>query len=392
MMDGAIRVESTPGAGSSFRFDCWLQLGTPGGRAASRAASLEVPHFMGARVLLVEDNDVNQQIAVELLQAAGVAVDVRDDGRQGVEALRAAGPAHYDLVFMDLQMPEMDGHEATRAIRSDPAFAALPIIAMTAHAMAEEREACLKDGMNGLVVKPVHPGTLYGVLREWLASKEVQSEAAPALAPAAASSTETALRTVAGLDVAAGLRGVLGKWPVYEDLLRRFAAGQALAVTATRSALADGDTTIARRLMHTLRGTSGGIGAVELARMAGQAEDLIVRGEAPGKVLAAVDAIEPVLQALLVALMRAVPAQASPPPAAAEVDRESALHAAARLQAMLAEDDAEAVDFIRDNGVALRAVLGEEFAAIERLVGSYALPEASGALREALERDIRAAH
>ena len=119
-----------------------------------------------ARVLLAEDNLINQEVARELLRAAGCEVDVADNGRRAVEMARAGG---YDLILMDVQMPELDGIEASRQIRALPGLSRLPIIAMTANAFAEDRAACLAAGMNDHVAKPVHAATLYDTLARWLA-------------------------------------------------------------------------------------------------------------------------------------------------------------------------------------------------------------------------------
>jgi two-component system sensor histidine kinase/response regulator len=285
---------------------------------------------------------------------------------------------------MDLQMPEMDGHEATAAIRADDAYRALPIVAMTAHAMAGERERCLAEGMNDHVAKPVDPARLYAVLRQWLAGKLVQS-AARATDAEPQGVAEAALRAVAGLDVVAGLGRVLGRWPAYEDLLRRFIAGQAGAVQEARAALAAGDTGRAERAMHTLRGTSGSIGAGDLARRAGEAEQVLRQGARESELLASLAAVDAALRPLQAALTAALPAPA-PVQAAAAVDRSEAGATALRLQALLRDDDAEAVEFLRAQASVLRALLGGDFALVERLVERYALSEANDALREALAR------
>jgi two-component system sensor histidine kinase/response regulator len=115
----------------------------------------------GARILLTEDNEINQQIAVELLEGAGATVKVANNGREAVELLsNGPQPPPFDVVLMDLQMPEMDGHQATAKLRSDPRFTVLPIIAMTAHATIEERQRCLAAGMNDHISKPIDPGNL----------------------------------------------------------------------------------------------------------------------------------------------------------------------------------------------------------------------------------------
>jgi PAS domain S-box-containing protein len=372
--------------GPSVLVDTLTSLFAPDHAVAAGAAVAEVPRFAGARVLLVEDNDVNRQIAVELMASADIAVDVCADGRQALERLRAAGPAHYDLVFMDLQMPEMDGHEATAAIRADAAFDGLPIIAMTAHAMAEERARCLQEGMNDHIVKPIHPERLYAALRQWLADKELQAAASvPAAAPpAAGSAAEPALRAIAGLDVDAGLHFMLRKWPAYEELLRMFSVNQAEAVATARAALAAANRATAQRAMHTLQGTAGAMGAADLARRAADVERLIRRGELDEAVLEGLQSVEEALQPLIAALRAVLPTRAVLP--AAEVDWNEARATAARLQALLGDDDADAVEFFREHMPVLRGMLGQHYAPIERLVDRYALAEANEALREALTR------
>ena len=162
MMGGDITVSSTPGQGSRFSFVvalapvCEIEAVTD---LASDDASLD-----GMPVLLVEDNKVNQMLARKLLEAKGVQVDIASDGQQALTRLEEAGPDHYDCVLMDLQMPVMDGYTATRQLRENTRFNALPIIAMTAHAMTEEIERCAALGMNGHVTKPIHPATLYETL------------------------------------------------------------------------------------------------------------------------------------------------------------------------------------------------------------------------------------
>src|SRR5262245_39266768 len=129
--------------------------------------SLDVTRTQGARVLLVEDNEINQEVAFGQLEDAKVEVDLAENGEV---AVRMVQDNQYDLVLMDMQMPVMDGIEATRAIRSDPRLADLPIIAMTANAMAVDRERCLEAGMNDHIAKPIEPEELFRVLAQWIRS------------------------------------------------------------------------------------------------------------------------------------------------------------------------------------------------------------------------------
>ncbi|HEY7162084.1 MAG TPA: response regulator, partial [Acidobacteriota bacterium] len=139
--------------------------------AAATASEKDAQRLRGLRILLAEDNEINQQIAVELLQAVGASVDVASHGLEAVNKLFQNGNA-YDLILMDLQMPEMDGYQATTKIRSDQRFAQLPIIAMTAHATTEERQRCLEAGMNDHVSKPIDPSLLYETLSRFYKQAE----------------------------------------------------------------------------------------------------------------------------------------------------------------------------------------------------------------------------
>ena len=129
----------------------------PQGETSASLEQLQLPQFKQAKVLLAEDNPINQQIATEMMVACGIHADVAANGKEALALLFSHGSQHYDLIFMDLQMPEMDGHEATLTIRADSRFNELPIIAMTAHALQDERALCLSEGMNDHLAKPIDP-------------------------------------------------------------------------------------------------------------------------------------------------------------------------------------------------------------------------------------------
>jgi len=126
-------------------------------------------NIQGAHVLLVEDNEINQQVAMEILQGAGLKVTIANNGQEGVDAAREN---QYDAILMDIQMPVMDGYTATREIRKDARFKELPIIAMTAHAMAGDEDKSLESGMNGHVAKPIDPDQLFATLHKWIQPSE----------------------------------------------------------------------------------------------------------------------------------------------------------------------------------------------------------------------------
>jgi PAS domain S-box-containing protein len=225
----------------------------------------------GVRILLVEDNAINQQIACELLGGAGAIVDVADNGR--IAILRLAAGGEYDIVLMDLQMPEMDGYAATEAIRSDPSFRNLPIVAMTAHAMAEERERCLSSGMNDHVSKPIDPDALFATVARWTG----RGEAAPAGDRNAA---HEAPALTDCLDIGDTLQRLGGNFELYRRLLRHFVSEHYDATAKIEAALASGKRDDAQHEAHAIKGVAGNLGAQPLYKAASDLERALrVEGE-----------------------------------------------------------------------------------------------------------------
>jgi response regulator RpfG family c-di-GMP phosphodiesterase/signal transduction histidine kinase len=303
LMGGEVGVESQPGHGSTF----WFRVRLPkSGLLAEAAPAVEAAALPGhGRVLVVEDNEINQEIAVELLKDAGYDVDVAENG---AVAVRMVGERSYGLVLMDVQMPVMDGLAATAEIRRMPGLAGLPILALTAGALKSDRERCLAAGMNGHIAKPIDPQVLRAEVARWVnpgPTAVVQAQPTAALPV-----------TITGLDTVSGLKRVLGKEAFYLDLLRRFAAGQETAPAQIRDRLETGDLDGAERLAHTTKGLLGNIGAGPLYRWATDLEGAIRQRRAPETLDALVDGLEVRMAELIRQLNHALPPGTGQPPAA----------------------------------------------------------------------------
>ena len=229
----------------------------------------------GLRALVAEDVPTNQLIMRDLLESLGATVEMADNGRLALDLLAAHGNT-IDLILMDIQMPEMDGLEATRRIRAGQARADIPIIALTAHAFEEERQRALAAGMNDFLTKPIEPPQLVSVIQRWRPPPPLAAEVAAPTPTTAAGAR--AIPAIPGLDVADGLRRMLNKASMYEKVLRDFHARFAGEAERIRESLAAGDIDKAARLAHSLKGTGGMVGATELASIAAELEQAIKGG------------------------------------------------------------------------------------------------------------------
>lgn len=252
----------------------------------------------GMRVLLVEDNLINQQLAVELMECRGIKVTVANNGQEALDQLAAVSADHYHVVLMDLQMPVMDGYEATRRLRSDARYFSLPLIAMTAHAMVEERDRCLAMGMNGHLTKPIEPDDFYDALsRYYTALANLDNfTVSPAMADA-----KPVLPEITGLDVASGLRRAGNNQRLYIQLLSRFTSDFADCSQTFAGYLASTQWDEAERLAHTLKGLAGTLGANDASLQAGELEVANKRRNAAAAA-AALSALTQLLTPLIAAL------------------------------------------------------------------------------------------
>ena len=398
LMGGTVGVQSEDGQGSTFWFTASLGIGkAPVGHRTSPGLDSKPPQapadghtsgdslwdLRGARLLLVEDNDLNQQVAGELLTDAGFVVDIAENGQLALDKVAAATEA-YDLVLMDMQMPVMDGVTAAQRIRQSASAAQLPIVAMTANAMQQDRERCLAAGMQDVVTKPIDPEDLWRALRAWVkpraatgSGKQQPATSTPTPWPAASGAAEPQLpEGIEGLDTALGLKRVLGKVPRYIAMLERYVIGQAGTLAELHAALATGDRDTAIRLAHTTKGVSGNIGAVTVQELAGQLEQAL-------KTDASVAALQPQLAALqrhldpLVTTLAArlsaaaTPANTAVGPTGVIIDEVQLAEVTERLRLLLSEMDFEANDWLQRHEVLLSTAYAQRLPALLAAVKNF---------------------
>ncbi|MBF0190202.1 MAG: response regulator [Magnetococcales bacterium] len=298
-----------------------------GGGDRPRVLKLHTKPAIGGRLLLVEDNELNQEVAKGILAMAGCRVEVAVNG---VEALEQVQSGSFDLVLMDVQMPVMDGFEATRRIRADQKWQNLPIIAMTANAMSGDREMCLQAGMNDYVTKPIEPHILYDTLLKWLPDTVEKPSPPPEEHPPSPSSPDatTAIRTenattlppLPGLDTRMGLATMGGDESLYRNILARFVHNQGDVGQVMAGLLAKADLVTLERTAHTLKGVAASIGAQALRnaaeaveRAAHPAHSVTPRDHAPLPLLVKRAATE--LHAVVTTITQALPPLPPAPPA-----------------------------------------------------------------------------
>ncbi len=354
----------------------------------------------GARILLAEDNAINQQIAVELLEKAGMVVDVAGNG---AEAVAAAAETEYDLVLMDIQMPEMDGLTATRNIRMTdrPWCAQMPIVAMTAHAMSGHRERSLEAGMNDHITKPIEPHQLLQTLVAWIPPGQRQLPEGfvprPRVPESVLLQDYLPPEGVPGIRITSGLAKVSGNRALYRRLLGQFRDKYLDAAREVQDLLNTGQQEDATRLAHTIRGVAASLGADDLARAAGEVEKALKAG--PGDVAESLAVMAQHLDVVGHSLRQMLPpptATTSAEPAAVpsqSLDRRAAAALAREIATAITENLTQATESM-EKLLALPLV-DEELAAARKAaeyLGDFDTDEARDeleALADTLEKEMQ---
>ncbi len=333
----------------------------------------------GAHILLVEDNELNQQVAIELLRDVGFVVDLAENGRIAVDKIKAL---LYDIVLMDMQMPVMDGVMATQLIRKDGRFNDLPVVAMTANAMQRDRENCLAAGMNDHLTKPIEPEDLWKMLLKWIKPRHTKSSEVAVIAQAI---IDVDLPVgIEGLDITNGLRRVLDKKSLYLSMLHKFVAGQKTTATQILTALEAQDWGTAEHLAHTLKGVSGNIGATDLQRLAERLETAI-KQHCPRKTIdARLNKLKRALITLITALEQQLPIERENTVVTVEFEKLKAV--CEQLESLLIDDNVEACDVLETHAELLNAAFPDEYPILSASILSFDFDAALITLRAATIR------
>ena len=353
--------------------------------AASTGYSLK-----GMKILLTEDNEINQQIAVELMESVGAQVIVANNGKESIDILESSPDNTFDVILMDLQMPVMDGYEATKYLRANPRFDKTPILAMTAHAMVEEREKTQTLGMQDHITKPIDPDILYATLTKYYtAHRETSlqpdlSETQPVSGKGEPPPADI-LPDIPGLDVASGLKRTANNTKLYRKILVQYAEGQKDAVKNIRASLAADERQDAERTAHTAKGVSGNIGATEVQERAAAVEAAIRNNESSETLEPKLKALDEVLSIMVSSLSTALGYATATPVVTPVGDPARGRVVLEKLITLLSNSDSDAGELFENNRDDLSSVIpASDLDVVAGAIENFEFEEAERVCREAL--------
>lgn len=326
----------------------------------------------GAKVLLVEDNEINQELASELLANGGIITKIAENGQVALDML---AEETFDGVLMDCQMPIMDGYEATRLLRQKEQFVDLPVIAMTANVMAGDREKVVAAGMNDHIGKPINVREMFTTMARWITPSEPLTAMPERETLPEESTTEDALPALPGIDIDKGLSTASGNEKLYRKLLIKFRDSQRDFKSIFHDAQASNDPSAAERTAHTLKGVAGNIGAIELQKVAGDLEQACSKGsEVTDDLLQ--HSLLPLLETVLIGLEE-LGQSSLDANTIVELDQDAIEASLKRLKDLLEEDDTEAVETIDElMPIVAGHPVAEILQKINKAVGEYDFDEA----------------
>ena len=329
---------------------------------ASQLAQTLAP-ILGAKILVVEDNELNQEVALGILESEGFVVEIANNGQDAIEKIKANS---YDIVLMDMQMPVMDGLTATSHLRGINEYRNLPIIAMTANAMDQDKEQCAQAGMDDHVAKPIDPEHLFSTLVKWIKPKNKkikETEIKFDLEKNEAQSDSGFSQKIEGLNVALGMKHVMNKAPLYTKMIMKYLGDQPKTIAKLRQALEANDFATAERLAHTSKGVNGNIGATVLQGMSDEIEKLAHQKIASEKILVELALLENVQSKLILEISTAYQLDGTTKVAiASKKESEEPLNKAiiSELILLVNDSDTQATLLIENHMEALQAYFGNQ--------------------------------